>query len=387
VKVLYVTTISDTINAFLIPHIEMLIGQGHQVDVACHVYQEPDDKLKKMGCAVFDIPFDRSPIKLQNYKAYKKLKEVISSQRYDIVHTHTPVASACVRLACRKMENVKVIYTAHGFHFYKGAPLINWLTYYPVELWLARYTDVLITINKEDYLRAIKSFKADKIKYIPGVGINVEKFRDVEVNKVLKRKEFGIPEDAFLILSVGELNKNKNHEIIIKALSRLRKSDIYYVICGKGKLEGYLKQIASNLELENNVIFSGFQSKMPEIIKTADLFAFPSKREGLPVSLMEALTAGLPVVCTRIRGNIDLVEKVDFVSIVEPDDLDGFSQAIEMFYDSIKSQSKTQSHSTRDMTRYSMDNVLRELKNIYDEITNIQITKVDNHEDRYPKKS
>ena len=275
-KILYVATISDMINSFLIPHIEMLVKQGFQVDVACHVYQEPDEKLKRFGCNVFDIPFDRSPLKLQNITALRKIKEVISSKDYDIVHTHTPVASACVRLACRNMKNVKVIYTAHGFHFYKGAPFINWLTYYPIERWLAKYTDVLITINKEDYERAKRSFHSAQVIYTPGVGIDVQKYVEVKIDKTKKRRELGIPDDAFLVLSVGELNKNKNHETIIRAIDKIKDTNVCYAICGKGHLENHLKKLTQELGLESKIIFLGYRKDMPEIYKCSDLFVFPS---------------------------------------------------------------------------------------------------------------
>jgi glycosyltransferase involved in cell wall biosynthesis len=177
-KILYVTTISNTVNAFLIPHIELLIKQGHKVDVAFNIVRKVDPKLIKMGCTVYNIEFQRSPISSKNYTAYKKLKRIIKNGKYDIIHTHSPVASACVRIACKNMKNVKVIYTAHGFHFYKGAPLKNWILYYPIEKWLSRYTDCLITINKEDYNTAInKNFKASEIKMVHGVGIDLNKFQ------------------------------------------------------------------------------------------------------------------------------------------------------------------------------------------------------------------
>lgn len=374
-KILYVTTISNTINAFLVPHIEFLVKQGHQVDIACHIVQEVNPKLDVLGCTVYDIEFDRSPLKLQNISAYKRLKRLISDQKYDIVHTHTPVASACVRLACRKMKNVKVIYTAHGFHFFKGAPLINWLTYYPVERWLARYTDVLITINKEDYLRSESQFKAHMIRYIPGVGVRLDRFREIELDRDQKRKELGIPEGAFLVLSVGELNKNKNHELIIKALFHINKPDIYYLICGEGNLGDYLNDLTKELGLQDKVIFLGFQSNMPEIYKLVDLFAFPSKREGLPVSLMEAMASGLPVVCSNIRGNVDLAENSDNICIVSSNDLKGFSRSIEFFYNQYKL--KNRANVEYQISKYSLENVLSELRIIYDEITNTPDKKVD----------
>src|SRR5690554_6012945 len=134
-KILYVTTISNTVNAFLIPHIRYLIEQGHQVDVAFQINQKVNPEIEELGCKVFNIEFNRSPFNWKNIYAYKRLKRLIKREQYQIVHTHTPVASACVRLACRRMSEIKVIYTAHGFHFYNGAPLGNWIIYYPIEKW------------------------------------------------------------------------------------------------------------------------------------------------------------------------------------------------------------------------------------------------------------
>ena len=174
VKILYVSTISSTIHAFLIPHIEMLVQKGHKVDIACNMVTDVDDRLLKMGCRYHDLAFQRTPFSKTNISAYKKLKKLIEEERYDLVHTHTPVASVCVRLACKSLRTVKVFYTAHGFHFHKGAPFRNWLLYFPIEWFLSRYTDVLITINKEDYTRACKSLKAKNVIYVPGVGIDIQ---------------------------------------------------------------------------------------------------------------------------------------------------------------------------------------------------------------------
>jgi glycosyltransferase involved in cell wall biosynthesis len=327
-KILYVTTISNTVNAFLIPHIQLLVEQGHQVDMAFNIVQEVNPELIKMGCKIHNIEFQRSPLDRKNYLAYKNLKKLIQNEGYDLIHTHTPVASACVRLACRKMQGVKVIYTAHGFHFFKGAPLINWLVYYPIEKYLAKYTDILITINKEDYNRAKSSFKADRVVYIPGVGLDTQRFDTILVDKSSKRKELGLPEDAIIILSVGELNKNKNHETVIRAVAKLNNPAIYYVICGRGPLEDNLRRLSKELGLENRVKLLGYRKDIIEICKTAEIFVFPSFREGLSVALMEAMACGLPVICSDIRGNRDLMENSESGQLVKPNDFEEFAKSI-----------------------------------------------------------
>lgn len=182
-KILYVSTISDTVNRFLIPHIKMLRDKGHQVDVAFKIKEKPSDKLKEMNCSINELDFDRSIFKNNYSKLIKYLKKIVSEGSYDIVHTHTPIASAIVRFACREFDNVRVFYTAHGFHFYKGAPFKNWLIYYPIERYLSKFTDTIITINQEDYSRALNHFSAKNIEYIPGVGLDLKKFNNVVVNR------------------------------------------------------------------------------------------------------------------------------------------------------------------------------------------------------------
>ncbi|OPJ55317.1 glycosyltransferase family 4 protein [Alkalithermobacter paradoxus] len=364
-KILYVTTISNTVNAFLIPHIKMLIDEGHHVDVAFNIEQEVKPEIYEMRCKIHQLPLQRSPLKRDNFRAYKMLKNIIISEGYDLVHTHTPVASAIVRFACRNLNNVKVFYTAHGFHFFKGAPILNWLAYYPVEKWLARYTDTLITINKEDYERAKSKFKAKRVEYIPGVGIDLEKFNTLEVDRDLKRSKLGLPKDAFVILSVGELNKNKNHEVIIRAIAKINNLDIHYVVCGEGQLKRYLRDLSKELGLENQVHLLGFRKDIPEICKISDIFVFPSYREGLSVALMEAMANGLPVVCSKIRGNSDLIEDGKGGYLVEPRDIEGFAKYIKELIENSRLRSEFGEFNLKKIENYSIENVLKEMENIY----------------------
>lgn len=363
-KILYVTTISNTINAFLLPHIKMLVQEGHQVDVACNIVRPISEELIKLGCKVFRTEFQRTPLSESNFVAYKKLKKLIIEEKYNLIHTHTPVASACVRLACRKMKDVKVVYTAHGFHFYKGAPLKNWLIYFFIEKWLSRYTDMIITINKEDYLRAKKLFKAKRIEYIPGIGFDTSRLM-VTVDKSKKRKELGIPEDSFIILSIGELNKNKNHQVVIKAIAKLNIPDIYYLVCGNGAMKDYLRKMTKELAIEKKVKLLGYRYDIAEILKCADVFAFPSFREGLSVALMEAMASGLPIVCSNIRGNSDLVEDKLGGFLVEPYNVNGFSNAIEVLYNSKELRKRFGNYNVKSISKYSIENVIKEMKILY----------------------
>lgn len=314
-KVLFVATVVKThIMEFHIPYLKMFKEMGWETAVAArNDYENPADCVIPYCDIYYNIPFERNPLKPGNLKAYKELKHIIDEGEYDIIHCHTPVGAMLTRLAAKqaRKQGTKVFYTAHGFHFYKGAPAINWILYYPVEKWLSRYTDVLITINKEDYERA-KTFKAGKVCYVPGVGIDLKKFNAGYVNKEQKRKEIGVSADDFVLLSVGELIPRKNHEVVIRALSVLKRLDklnhIEYVICGRGAYETDLRKLAEELDVADHVHFLGYRNDISEICNCADLFVFMSHQEGLPVALMEAMACGLPAVCSNIRGNTDLIE-------------------------------------------------------------------------------
>ena len=317
-RILYVTTISLTMNSFFKPHIDMLVREGHQVDIACNYNDLPLDKLySDLGCIFYQIDFSRSPLSKSNLKAYGQLKKVIENGNYDIVHCHTPNAAVITRLVSgrfRRKNGLKVFYTAHGFHFYKGAPKLNWMVYYPIEKFCSRFTDKLITINKEDYELAKTKFKAKEVHYVPGVGIDLSRFENVQVDRSAKRREIGVPDDAILLFSVGELNENKNHQVIIRALAKLNNPKLHYAIAGVGDNRDCLLMLSEELGVSEQVHLIGYRKDVAELYAIADLFCFPSLREGLSVSLMEAMASRLPVMCSSIRGNVDLLNCVqDFM--------------------------------------------------------------------------
>ena len=364
-KILYVTTISNTVNAFLIPHIKMLIDEGHQVDVAFNIEQEIKPEIYEMGCKIHQLPLQRSPLKKDNFRAYKILKKSIISEGYDLVHTHTPVASAIVRLVCRNLNSVMVFYTAHGFHFFKGAPILNWLIYYPVEKWLARYTDTLITINKEDYERAKSKFKAKRVEYVPGVGIDLKKFNTVKVDRDLKRSQLGLPKEAFVVLSVGELNKNKNHEVIIRAIAKIDNPDIHYIVCGEGQLKVYLRDLSEDLGIRNRVHLLGFRNDIAEICKVSDLFAFPSYREGLGLAALEAMACGLPLITSNVHGIVDYSVNGKTGYNCGSSDIDSFSKHIKTLYFDIDKRNEMGAKNIDTVKKFNQFNVLNLMEQIY----------------------
>ncbi len=367
-KVLFVATVVKLhIMVFHIPYLEWFKKNGYEVHVAArNDYDNKDECIIPFCDRFHDLPFERSPIRKNNLQVYKDLKNIIDTEQYEIIHCHTPMGGAIGRLAARsaRKKGTKVIYTAHGFHFFKGAPLVNWLAYYPAERWLARYTDVLITINTEDYEIA-KKFKVNRIEYVPGVGIDTDKFKNIEVNRTEKRESLGVSEDDFMIISVGELNKNKNHQVIIRAIAKLRNEKIKYVLCGQGPLETELRELAKELDVENQVKFLGFRKDVPDLMKVADLFAFPSYREGLSLSLMEAMASGLPVVCSEIRGNTDLIEDGKRGYLVEPSDVEGSAKYIKELIENSRLKSELGGFNLEKIEHYSIENVLCEMEEIY----------------------
>ena len=313
-KILYITHVANHVNRFWLTSIEASKKMDMEFHLACNYIGDDKEAWEKAcyenGIAFHQIDFNRNPLSYKNITALKQLKNLLKKERFDIVHCNTPVGGLIGRLGSYK--NVPyIIYQAHGFHFWKGAPLKNWLFYYPVEKKLSRITDTLITINLEDYNLAKKKMSAKKTVYVPGVGIDLQQFNITTPCSSLRR-ELGISDSDYVILSVGELIKRKNHELVIRSIKKLVEEDkttnYKYLICGQGVEMNNLKSLIKETGLEKNVILLGFRSDIKDIYSITDLFAFMSLQEGLPVALMEAMASGVPVICSRIRGNTDLVE-------------------------------------------------------------------------------
>ncbi len=308
-KILYITTVGGT-TCFFKYLIKTLLEYNITVDIASNTAASPvPEEYREWGCQIFPLTCTRSPMDRNNLTAIKEIKKIVSHNHYDIIHCHTPIAAVCARIACRKArkQGSKVFYTAHGFHFHKDAPKESWLLYYPIEWLCAHWTDVLITINRQDFSLAKKKMKAKSVTYVPGVGIDIERFSSPNIDKAKKRLELHVPENAFLLLSVGELNDNKNHEIVIRALSKLQDPKIHYIIAGSGYLEGYLHNLSAELDIRKQVHLLGYRKDVDELYKASDTYIHPSLREGLPVTIMEAMAAKTPVICSNIRGCQELI--------------------------------------------------------------------------------
>ena len=361
-RILYVTTVGVTMR-FFEDFIHSLSESGNEVEIACNnISGDLPEYCASSKIKTHSISCSRSPLHLGNLKAITQIKNLVENNGYDIVHCHTPIAAFCTRLACRqaRKNGTRVFYTAHGFHFYKGAPLKNWLLFYTAEKLCARLTDVLITINQEDYELAQRKLKAKHVAYVPGVGIDLEKFTASSVNKKAKREELGIPEDTKLLLSVGELNENKNHETVIRAIADL--SDVYYIIAGSGEREEKLNSTIDELGVSDRVKLLGRRDDIAELCSAADAFVFPSFREGLSVALMEAMACGLPCAVSKIRGNTDLID-TNGGTLFDPHSVQSCKDRLEeLFGGDLK---KTGEYNAEKVKKFSLDNVNKEMKKLY----------------------
>lgn len=372
-KALILASVASMIEQFNMHNIQLLLDNNYQVDVACNCKmgntisdESVQDLIKRLadkGVPVIDVPIPRKITDVKGIiDSLTQVRKMCNENQYNLLHCHSPIGSVVARLAAKKARKhgTKVIYTAHGFHFYKGAPKKNWIIFYPIEKICSRWTDVLITINKEDYAFAKKHMNAGRVEYIPGIGVDIKKFRLNNFDKAAKRAKLGIKEDDIFILSVGELNQNKNQEVIMRAIAKLNSPKNHYFIAGKGDKEQYLTELADELGI--NIHLLGYRTDIVELLNAADIFAFPSFREGLSVALMEAMAAGLPCVVSEIRGNVDLIKNGEGGFLCKPDDVDAFA-------DSIKKLSENQDikgkHNQEVMKKFDVKVVMETIKIMY----------------------
>lgn len=343
-KVLFVATVFGFLD-FERSDMEILKRMGYEIHIATNINNDDvatklgndDGRLDYLQVKKHQISFPRSPFSKKTYIAYRQLKTLMQEIHFDLIHCHTPVAAAITRFAAinTRKKGTKVIYTDHGFHFHKTSGWRTWVLYYPVEFFAAFYTDMILTVNREDW-QVIQRFPIKEKRYIPGVGVAVRSIMQMNVDRTKVRQKFNIPQDAFVILSLGELSTRKNHEVIIRALSQLNIDNIYYVICGDGAKMEYLKQLALNGGISNRVILAGrhkYESVL-ELVHAVDLGALPSLIEGLGFSGIEILAAGKPLVASNVHGIKDYVVYGETGITCPPHDVEAFKQAIhKMYYD------------------------------------------------------
>lgn len=378
-KALMLAHVSSMIDLFNMRNIAILQEMGYEVHVAANFkvgntssaqrIEEFEKELEQKNIKWFHIDFERNVMKIgADIKAYRQVVKLEKEQHYDLIHCHTPIGGAIGRLVGHRFH-ILTIYTAHGFHFFKGAPKKNWLLFYPVEKFLSRYTDELLVINREDYQLAKKKFHMRRLTYIPGVGVEVKRQAVREDISETKRKELHIPEDAFMITCAAEFSPNKNQITVIKALEELADPDMYYVMCGIGEKKAELERYVTERNLGEHIKFAGFRKDIHEILRVSDCFVLSSLREGLSVALMEAMAEGLPVVCGRIRGNVDLIEDGVGGYLVSPTASRDYQQAFQKLWEKKKSSPKEFAdmgkENRKTMQKFSCEQVDAVMREIY----------------------
>lgn len=370
-KALFVATVDIHIKAFHLPYLKLLCDNGYDVHVATNGDEKFDNCKKK-----YKISIERNPFKVNNIKAIIQLKKIIEDEKYDLIHCHTPMGAVVTRLAskrARRKFGTKVFYTAHGFHFYKGAPLINWLLFYPIEWYLSKFTDTIITINKEDNELAKKKFikRCKNIKYVPGVGIDTKKF-DISMSNsdIIKTKQkLGIKKDDKILICVARLDKNKNQKFLIDCMDKLVKKykNLHLLLVGRDELNDYYQSITKEKKLESYVHFLGNRDDVANLLYVSDIIVSSSKREGLPVNVIEAFSVGKAVVALDCRGMKDLVtESNGFVIKNDENVIDNFCEKIELILSDEKLKESIEINNKESSKKYDVKNILKLYDNIYD---------------------
>lgn len=366
-KVLFVATVTGHINMFHIPYLKMFKENGYEV----HVASKGNQKIQYCD-KHYDLQFKRFPLKKENYKVYKALKKIIEENDYEIIHCHTPVGGVLTRLAARKARkkyNTKVIYTAHGFHFYKGAPLLNWIIYYPIEKICSRWTDCLITITNEDYEFAKKYLKTKNIEHINGVGMNPERLKKelTQEEKDKFRSKLGIRKDDIVFSYIAELNANKNQILLIKTIQGLKKEqhNIRLLLIGDGPLKEQYQQYIKENNLENEIQLLGKRQDINELLSITNIYFASSIREGLPVNVMEAMYKGLPIIATDNRGHRELIHNGKNGYICKKNDTENFENNIQKFLKDMSIINNMKEINRILVKKYELQEVKNKMEEIY----------------------
>lgn len=374
-KILFVATVRSHIGQFHMPFIRELKARGVEVHAAFK-----DNSADKPGLDLsaidktFEVPFERRPLRPNNIKAYRELKKIIDGNGYDAVHCHTPMGAVITRLAAKsaRKKGTKVIYTAHGFHFFKGASIKNWMFFYPVEKYLSKYTDCLITINSEDCeLAHEKKFRAGKIYKVHGVGVELDRFKAVDADeKARLRAEYGYDGDTFIMIYPADLSVRKNQPMLFDALQKIaeKNKNVKLLLPGQPiRLEEY-KRMISERGIADNVEFLGYRRDINNLVGLSDLSVASSFQEGLPINLIEAMAMGNAIVATDVRGNNDAVEDGVNGYLVPVGDSDLMAEKILEFMDD-REKLRTFGENGLDMVKdFSTENVNREMLTIYGDL-------------------
>lgn len=371
-KMLYILNIANRVNNFSYTSMKAAQELGFDYHIAGNwKYANDQERIedeKKYGIHIYQIDFIRAPYHPGNLKAYRQLKEIVEKEKFDVIHCNTPIGGVVGRLLGKSCKVPTVIYQAHGFHFYKGAPVLNWMIYYPIERWLAHYTDALITINQEDYQRA-QSFKLrrnGKVYYVPGVGIDLDQYKHRnDFDRNAKRRELGLLDEDIMVISAGDLIERKNYGVSIEAIAKTENPKVQYYICGEGSEKERLEKLVSELGITDQVHFLGFRKDMKELLWAADIFLFSTLQEGLPRSLSEAMASGLPCVVSKIRGNTDLIQDGIGGYCCGTNICDEYAESIQLLSDNAELRSKMGKENINALKDFSTSKSEEEIERIY----------------------
>lgn len=366
-KILFISNISNKITNFVIPSIEASQKLGYEFHFAANCTGAIDD-ASKYNITIHHIDLERNPFNSKNIEAYRQMLTLMEDESFDVIHCNTPIGGILGRVCGKKAKVPKIIYTAHGFHFYKGAPLVNKTLFKWAEMNMAHYTDALITMNNEDY-NAAQKFKLrnnGNIYFVPGVGVDTKQFRIDSVDSAGLKNSLGLMENDTILIAMGDLIARKNYGASIKAIAKARNKNLKFLICGKGPELDSLKKLASKMNLENQIHFLGFRKDIKELMTIADIFLFSSYQEGLPRSMMEAMSAGLPCIASEVRGNVDLIEEGKGGYLCKPDDIEEFARTINLVSEDSKMRRKMGKSNLETIKKFDVDNVKKEMKKIYE---------------------
>lgn len=368
-KVLFAATVYSHLAAFHKPFIELLQRKGYEVHAAANPDHGRKEEIEEMGVVCWDVPFSRSPYHSDNFKAIKELSQLFRNYYFDLIHVHTPVASFLVRYMAKKCKQGAVLYTAHGFHFYEGAPIQNWLIYYTAEKIASRWTDGLIVMNEEDYKNGKRlGFKENQsLFFMHGVGISLGQYNNGNAHDdSYVREQLDIGENDIVISYIAELNDNKNHMFLLKNWNTLLQyhPNVHCLLIGTGENEQKLKTYAKEQNLKN-IHFLGYRSDIPKILSQTDIVALLSYREGLPRCIMEAMASGKPLIVTNIRGSRDLVKHSVNGFVVNIDDDQSLIEYFAKLINNKNLRKKMGQASLKEIQPYDLKYVLSEMEKIY----------------------
>lgn len=352
------------------PCLKVALDMGYDVILGVQ-RAKPEELSCELPVKLYDAHTYRSITAFKDNKiAYDNLNKVIRENNVEVIHCNTPVGGMVGRFCGKKNKVKKIIYTAHGFHFYKGAPLFNRTVLKWAEMLMARWTDAIITMNQEDYAAAkkFKLRKGGKVYFVNGVGITLKDFEGLSHLRQQKREEMGVKDEDIVLISMGDLVPRKNYGAAIRAIAKANDPRLQYMICGRGPELENLQNLAKELGVENQIHFLGFRTDVKELLTGADIFLFTTRQEGLPRSMMEAMASGLPCVASAIRGNVDLIENGINGFTCLTDDVDGYAAAIAKIAGDPALRETMRTNNLEKIKNYDITVVEKQIRAIYADV-------------------